>query len=75
MSLVIKLPDGNEIEIGIGDSRPPGVKGGQHTNVNRTWYRTNSEWIPCGSASTHRIITFAQSSQTLEEFEAKLAEW
>ena len=66
--IAVKLRGGQDVEIGIGDSYPPGHIG-QHTSKNVPWWRVpGGEWVPCGARSKHRVIEIASISDSIEEF-------
>lgn len=63
------LPDGTQIEMGMGDNLPPGHKGGQHVSRSYTWYRINDgEWVPTNHRSQHRFVEWVECCETLADF-------
>jgi hypothetical protein len=64
-------PDGSTIELGWGNTHPPGWTG-QHGNVSRTWVRMNGgEWARSESRSDHAArVLIGAAENAVEAFEA-----
>lgn len=62
-----KCKNGDEIEIGYGDTYPPGHVG-QHTNVTVPWLRAKGgEWKPSPIRSVARLTAYVESCESAEE--------
>lgn len=66
--MIHAYPDGTTIEIGHGDTYPPGHIG-QHANANRPWVRANGgPWMPAGGArSTWAVRQRVEAAETASE--------
>ena len=64
--------NGDEVELGYGDTYPPGHVG-QHTSVTRIWFRVaGGEWC-LGERSMHRTVAAIESSESGADLVAKYA--
>lgn len=65
--MIAKCKNGDEVELGIGDTYPPGHVG-QHTNVGRVWVRaTGGKWVMSSAYSMHRTMLLVESCESAPE--------
>ena len=70
-----KCRNGDRIELGIGDSYPPGHVG-QHTNVDRVWVRVpGGEWVMSPAYSLHRTKLIIESCESAAELAERFERW
>lgn len=69
--MVRQYPDDSIIELGWGNTHPPGWTG-QHGNVSQPWVRLNDgEWRRVGTRSSHGARLLIEAAENaLEAFEA-----